>query len=87
VVFSEQVLTLFGLLPVWALAGFLAYAGARHAMLVLDLHGRRLALAVVAAAVGIATGNLAYTTAVALVVEWLPRMGSRRTLVGARRAP
>lgn len=86
VVFSEQVLTLFGLLPVWALAGFLAYAGVRHAMLVLDLRGRRLALAVVAAAVGIATGNLAYTTAVALAVEWLPRMGSRKALVGARRA-
>jgi sulfate permease, SulP family len=74
VLFSEQVLVLFGLLPVWALAGFLAYAGVRHAMLVLDLRGARLALAVVAAAVGIATGNLAYTTACALAFEWLPRL-------------
>jgi sulfate permease, SulP family len=74
VVFSEQVLVLFGLLPIWALAGVLAYAGARHAMLVLDLRGARLALACVAATVGIVTGNLAYTTAIALAVEWLPRI-------------
>ena len=73
-VLSGQVLTLFGLLPVWALAGFLAYAGLRHAMLVLDLRGARLAIAVVAGAVGIATGNLAYTTAAALVAEHLPRV-------------
>jgi SulP family sulfate permease len=74
VVFSAQVLTLFGLLPVWALAGFLAYAGIRHAMLVLDLGGARLAIAVAAAAVGIVTGNLAYTTAAALAAEHLPRL-------------
>lgn len=74
VVFAEQVLVLFGLLPVWALAGFLAYAGLRHAMLVLDLRGVALAGAVVAAGVGMATGNLAYTTAIALAVEWLPRL-------------
>lgn len=73
-VFPGQVLTLFALLPVWVLAGFLAYAGVRHAMLVLDLRGARLALALAAGAVGIATGNLAYTTAVALVVEHGPRL-------------
>jgi sulfate permease, SulP family len=73
-VFSEQVLVLFGLLPIWALAGFLAYAGLRHALLVLDLRGVRLMLAVGAAAVGVVTGNLAYTTAIALLVEWLPRL-------------
>lgn len=74
VVFSEQVLVLFGLLPVWALAGFLAYAGLRHAMLVLDLRRGALIAAVVAAGIGMVTGNLAYTTAVALAVEWLPRI-------------
>lgn len=77
VVFSRQVLVLFALLPVWALAGFLAYAGVRHALLVLDLRGRTLALAVVAAAVGIATGNLAWTTALALGAEWAPRVRER----------
>ena len=68
-VFSAQVLVLFGLLPVWALAGFLAYAGVRHALLVLDLRGRRLALAVAAGLAGMWAGNLAVTTAVALAVE------------------
>lgn len=73
VVFADQVLTVFGLLPVWALAGFLAYAGLRHALLVLDLRGASLVAAAMAAIVGIATGNLAYTTLVALAAEWLPR--------------
>lgn len=63
---ADQVLALFGLLPVWALAGLLAYAGIRHAMLVLDLRGPRLAVAVGAGILGIVTSNLAYTTAAAL---------------------
>ena len=68
-VFADQVLSLFSVLPVWTLAGFLAYAGVRHAQLVLDLRGWRLAIALAAGIVGVATGNLAYTTAVALVAE------------------
>lgn len=73
-VFSDQVLVLFGLLPVWVLAGFLAYAGLRHAMLVLDLRGARLGVAVLAGLVGILTGSLAYTTAIALLAEHAPRV-------------
>lgn len=73
--FSAQVMTFFALLPVWALAGFLAYAGLRHAMLVADLRHTRLAIALAAGAIGIVTGNLAYTTAVALVAEHAPRVG------------
>lgn len=68
-VFSGQVLVIFGALPVWILAGFLAYTGARHAMLILDLRGTRLAIALLAGLVGIVTSNLAITTAVALVAE------------------
>ena len=68
-VFSGQVLALFGVLPVWALAGFLAYAGIRHAVLVLDLRGRRLLIAVAAGVVGLSAGNLAYTTVLALAAE------------------
>jgi sulfate permease, SulP family len=74
VVFSDQVLALFALLPVWVLAGFLAYAGLRHAMLVLDLRGAALAMAVGAGALGIWTGNLAWTTAVALAVAHAPKL-------------
>ncbi|MBW3658480.1 MAG: putative sulfate/molybdate transporter [Actinobacteria bacterium] len=75
--FAGQVLSLFALLPVWGLAGLLAYAGVRHAALVLDLRGGELAMAVAAAAAGIVTGNLAVTTAIALAVVWLPRLRQR----------
>jgi hypothetical protein len=81
-VFSHQILELFGLLPVWALGGFLAYAGIRHALLILDLRGTRLALALAAGLLGVVTGNLAYTTGFALVSEHGPRLlRSRREVV------
>lgn len=83
-VFSNQVLVLFGLLPVWALAGMLAYAGIRHAMLVLDLRGTRLMVAIGAGVVGIMTGNLVYTTAAALIAEHAPRL---RRLPRRRKRP
>jgi MFS superfamily sulfate permease-like transporter len=73
-VFSNQILELFGLLPVWALGGFLAYAGIRHALLILDLRGKRLALALAAGLLGVLTGNLAYTTGLALLIEHGPRV-------------
>jgi SulP family sulfate permease len=78
IVFSGQVLVLFGLLPVWALAGLLAYAGLRHAMLILDLRGVQLVVATCAATAGIATGNLAVTTVIALVGTWVPELVRRR---------
>ena len=78
IVFSGQVLVLFGLLPVWALAGLLAYAGLRHAMLILDLRGVPLVVATCAATAGIATGNLAVTTVIALAGTWLPELVRRR---------
>ncbi len=77
VFFSDQVLEMFGLLPVWVLGGFLAYAGIRHAMLVLDLESIHIALAIAAAAVGIWTSNLAYTTAIALVIAQAPLVYNR----------
>lgn len=77
VFFSDQVLEMFGLLPVWVLGGFLAYAGIRHAMLVLDLEPIQIGLAIAAAAVGIWTSNLAYTTAIALVIAQAPVVFNR----------
>lgn len=75
VFFAPQVTQILGLLPVWALAAFLAYAGLRHAWLVFDLRGASLALALVAGAIGAAKGNLAITLAIGLAVEhvWLRR--------------
>ncbi len=69
VLFAPQVPVLLGLLPVWALAAFLAYAGLRHAWLASDLRGRSLAVAVIAAGTGAAFGNLALTAAIALAAE------------------
>ena len=75
---GPQVPALLGSLPVWILAGFLIYAGARHALLVMDLRGWDLAIAVVSAAVGIWTGNLAVTAGLALVGAHLARGLQRR---------
>lgn len=86
-VFSRQALAVFGLLPAWGLAGFLAYAGIRHALLVLDLRRARLAMAMAAALVGMWTGNLAYTTAVALAAEHGPRLVAARRRRQAGRGP
>jgi hypothetical protein len=74
--FASQVPVILGLLPVWALAAFLAYAGLRHAWLVSDLSGLALGLAVVAGGVGAALGNLAVTAALALLVDHARRLRS-----------
>ena len=66
--FAAQVPVLLGLLPVWCLAAFLAYAGLRHAWLVSDLRGIDLALALVAGGLGAWLGNLAITAGLALLV-------------------
>jgi hypothetical protein len=75
--FGPQVPVLLGLLPVWVLAAFLAYAGLRHAWLVADLRGAPLVIAVVAGALGAWLGNLAITAAIALVATHAHRAGVR----------
>ena len=66
--FAAQVPVILGLLPVWGLAAFLAYAGLRHAWLVSDLRGIDLIPAVVAGGLGAWFGNLAITAGLALLV-------------------
>jgi hypothetical protein len=66
--FAPQIPALLGLLPVWALAAFLVYAGLRHAWLVRDQRGADLAIAVVAGAAGVWLGNLAVTAGAALLL-------------------
>jgi hypothetical protein len=70
---------LLGLLPVWALAAFLLYAGLRHAGLMADLRGADLVLAVGAGALGAWLGNLAVTAGLALLVVHGRRLFPRRT--------
>lgn len=65
--FAAQVPAVLGLLPVWVLAAFLAYAGLRHAWLVADLRGTALVVAVAAGLLGALLGNLAITAAIALL--------------------
>jgi MFS superfamily sulfate permease-like transporter len=68
VVFGDQAPALLGQLPPVILAVLLAYAGVRHAWLVADLRGWRLAAAVVTGAAGAATGNLLVTMLGAMAV-------------------
>lgn len=76
--FAPQVPVVLGLLPVWALAAFLAYAGLRHAVLVTDLRGPDLAIALAAGAAGAAISNLALTAGIALVATHGGRALRRR---------
>jgi SulP family sulfate permease len=76
--FSAQVPVILGLLPVWGLAAFLAYAGLRHAWLVSDLSGTGLLLAVVAGGLGAWFGNLAITAGLALLVVHGGRLLTRQ---------
>lgn len=76
--FAPQAPLILGLLPVWALAALLALAGLRHALLVIDLRGRTLAIAVIAGALGALVGNLTVTLAVALVGAHASRVLNRR---------
>lgn len=87
--FASDVPVLLGLLPAWALAAFLAYAGIRHALLAADLRGPSLALAVAAGTMGALLSNLAVTTAVALAAvhgsRLVARVRGRRAEVPAAR--
>jgi SulP family sulfate permease len=83
--FAAQVPVILGLLPVWGLAAFLAYAGLRHAWLVSDLRGVDLVLAIVAGGLGAWLGNLAITAGVALIV--VHGRGTFRLLRRTRRYP
>lgn len=81
--FADQIPTIMGLLPVWVLAGFLAYAGLRHAMLVTDLREADLWVAVVAGGLGAWGSNLAVTAGLAIVaVAVLGRVRRERTTAG-----
>ena len=82
--FGPQLPVVLGVLPVWVLAAFLAYAGIRHAQLVQDLRRSDLAVAVLAGLVGAWTKNLAITAGLALVAVHGARL-ARRLLPGTVR--
>lgn len=84
ILFGDQAPAVLGQVPPIALAVLLAYAGLRHALLVADLRGARLVIAVAAAVIGAYLGNLLVTMLIALAAErvaaWLTE---RRTTVAA----
>jgi SulP family sulfate permease len=69
VAFGDRAPAVLGQIPPLLLAALLAYAGARHALLVNDLRGRRLIIAIGAGLLGAILGNLLITMLVALVFE------------------
>jgi hypothetical protein len=85
--FAPQIPAILGTLPAWVLAAFLAYAGLRHAMLVSDLRGFALGLAVVAGGLGAWTGNLAITASLAVAVDQGRRAFMRTRRPAGRGAP
>ncbi|MFN2544373.1 MAG: putative sulfate/molybdate transporter [Actinomycetota bacterium] len=78
VFFAPQIPQILGLLPVWALAAFLAYAGFRHAWLIRDLRGADLAVAVVTGLAGALLKNLAVTAGLALLFAHALRLSRRK---------
>ena len=84
--FAPQVPIILGLLPVWVLAGFLAYAGVRHALLVADLRGWGLGLALLSGVLGAWLGNLAVTAGMCLLaVHSMRAVSAVRRAAGTRR--
>jgi sulfate permease, SulP family len=81
--FAPDVPGLLRIIPGWALAAFLAYAGVRYAMQVARLRGFPLALAVIAGGAGAALSNLAITAAVAIAAYH----AGRRVRAGLRPRP
>jgi SulP family sulfate permease len=65
--FAPEALAVLRILPVWALACLLVYAGLRLVLAVVDLRGVPLGIAVVAGGIGAAASNLAVTAVVALI--------------------
>ena len=78
VVFGDQAPAVLGQVPPLLLAVLLVYAGVRHALLVSDLRGARLAIAVGAGVAGAVLSNLLVTMLLALAAE---RLFVRRRVV------
>ena len=78
IAFGDQAPAVLGQLPPLVLAVLLGYAGVRHALLVADLRGVRLGLAVAAGLAGAALGNLAVSMVVVMVVEAALGLSRRR---------
>ncbi|HLF69633.1 MAG TPA: putative sulfate/molybdate transporter [Actinomycetota bacterium] len=70
-IFGRSAVPLFALIPGAVLGGLLAYTGLRHALLVRDLRGWPLAVALLMGAVGAATHDLAISMAFGIILTGL----------------
>jgi SulP family sulfate permease len=82
---GPAIVPLLGLVPLAVLAGMLAFTGLMHAGLATQLRGYPLLVAATMGVVGVATGNLAWSLLVGLVLHWAP-VGAA-ALDSARSAP
>ena len=78
--FGATAFSALALIPTAVLVGLLAFTGVMHALLVTDLRGSELAVAVAMGVIGLLTSNLAWSLAMGLVIVWIPSL--RRTRVG-----
>ena len=78
--FGATAFSVLGLIPVAILAGLLAFTGVMHSLLVADLRGYEVAVAIGMGAVGVWTSNLAVSLGLGLVLVWTPSLiqGMRR---------
>lgn len=81
IAFGDQAPAVLAQLPPLLLALLLIYAGIRHAWLVADLRGWRLAVAVVAGAIGAALSNLLVTLVLAALAEGIRRFRRQAPVV------
>jgi SulP family sulfate permease len=72
--FGATAFSALGLIPVAVLAGLLAFTGVMHSLLVADLRGYELAVAVGMGAIGLWTSNLAVSLGLGLALVWLPSL-------------
>jgi SulP family sulfate permease len=72
--FGATAFTALGLIPVAVLAGLLAFTGVMHSLLVADLRGYELTVAIGMGAVGLWTSNLAVSLGLGVVLVWLPSL-------------
>jgi SulP family sulfate permease len=72
--FGATAFSALQLIPVAILAGLLAFTGVMHSLLLTDLRGYELAVAIGMGAVGLWTSNLAVSLGLGLVLVWLPSL-------------
>ncbi|HJR19735.1 MAG TPA: putative sulfate/molybdate transporter [Actinomycetota bacterium] len=86
--FGATAFSVLALIPVAVLVGLLAFTGVMHALLVVDLRGFELGVAVAMGVIGVWTSNLAIALAVGLTLVWLPAIARRmrRHVESSRRA-